>query len=281
MTTTWLSTAERIVGNSAGDMEGDGSYKLLLHSTEGGSIAGAVAAYEKNNSWPTLTVDMPERRIAQHNAGTVAARALRNEAGGVQTNREGTVLIQVEIVGFAGTPSSLGSDDDWAWFGRTVFAWARDLGVPMRRANFMAYPASYGKSAVRMTAGEWDAFSGILGHQHAPENSHGDPGDVNRQVDIAIAAAGGDLFMPAQFETLDAKLDRVLASLTRIEGPQRRQILAELEEDQALAERIRTQLDTNVDGSVVDRLIESQKRTEARIRELLELLGGPDTPTGE
>lgn len=185
----WLASAEQLVGNSAGSMNGDGSRKILLHSTEGSSIGGAVSAYRAHNSWPTLTVDCRLRRVVQHLDTDVAARSLRNQAGGVETNRDGTVLVQIELVGFAGDPSSIGHAEDLLWLGREVIRpIAERHGVPLASTlPWVAYPASYGQRAgQRLSPGDWDAYSGILGHQHAPENDHGDPG----AIDIATILAG-------------------------------------------------------------------------------------------
>jgi hypothetical protein len=190
MADMWLPGVERITGNTGGTMTGDGSRKLLLHSTEGSSIAGAVGAYRTNNSWPTLTVDCPARAIVQHLPFDAAARALRNKAGGVQTNREGTILVQIELVGFAGTPLSIGNPDDLVWLGRQVVApICRATGVPpVSTVRWAAYPGSYGTGASqRLSAVAWDAYNGVLGHQHAPENDHGDPGALN--VGAILAAA--------------------------------------------------------------------------------------------
>ncbi|MGP3971520.1 hypothetical protein [Streptomyces sp. 6N223] len=41
------------------------------------------------------------------------------------------------------------------------------------------YPASYGPNGVRLTGAQWLAYYGWLGHQHVPENDHGDPGDID------------------------------------------------------------------------------------------------------
>ena len=54
--------------------------KLLLHTTEGSSIAGAVGAYKANNSWPHVTVDPIRKTRVQHVPLTKPARALRNSA---------------------------------------------------------------------------------------------------------------------------------------------------------------------------------------------------------
>lgn len=188
----WLPDVERVHGNSGGSMDGTGGATLLLHSTEGSTIEGAIGAYRTHNSWPTLTVDCPDRRAVEHLPLDVAARALRNAAGGVQTNREGPVLVQVELVGFAGQPSSIGDADDLDWFGREIVApIAKATGIPLRSTvTWVAYPASYGLNArQRLSNTAWVSYAGILGHQHAPENTHGDPGALN--VGRIIAAATG------------------------------------------------------------------------------------------
>jgi hypothetical protein len=45
---------------------------------------------------------------------------------------------------------------------------------------WVPYPKSYANGGgQRMTNAEWDSFGGWCGHQHAPENTHGDPGDID------------------------------------------------------------------------------------------------------
>jgi hypothetical protein len=188
-----LPNSDLIQGNSAGSMNGDGSRKLLLHSTEGSSIAGAIGAYRANNSWPHFTVDCRRRQVAQHLDPFVAARSLRNDPGGAdQTNRDGSIHVQIEIVGFAGTPESLGTTDDLAWFGQKVVKPICDAGrIPiLSSVTWVRYPNSYGKQASqRLSPDEWDVYSGVLGHQHAPDNSHGDPGLIDIH-EILNAARG-------------------------------------------------------------------------------------------
>lgn len=214
--TMWLDGVETHHGNSAGPMNGDGSRKVLLHSTEGTTIEGAIGAYQANNSWPTMTVDCRRRRVVQHLPLDVAARALRNETGGVETNREGTILVQIELVGFAGTPASIGSPDDLDWLGRDVIAPIhRATGVPLTvGVVFAPYPGSYGRLAgQRLSYGQWDAYDGIVGHQHAPENSHGDPGalDVTRIVAAATAALipEEDMLSAEDVKAITTAVDRV------------------------------------------------------------------------
>lgn len=191
---------ESVPGNSAGAMNGDGSRKLLLHDTEGSTIEGAIGAYRKNNSWPTLTVDCRRRRVVRHLPDNVAARSLRNDAGGAdQTNRDGSVHIQIEIVGFANNRdgSMFSSREDYVWFGREVVGpLCRRNAIPIQSSvRWVAYPDSYGTGASqRLSPAAWDAYSGVLAHMHCPDNTHGDTG----LIDIAtiLSAARGDDDMP-------------------------------------------------------------------------------------
>lgn len=216
----WLDAAERNEGNDAGAMDGDGSRKLLLHDTEGSTIAGAVGAYTANNSWPHLTVDCRRRRVQQHIPFERAARALRNQAGGVQTNREGRYLVQIEIVGFANNRdgSMFGSLADYDWFGSVIVGpICRMLGIPIRSTvRWVSYPDSYGVNASqRLSPSAWDAYEGILAHQHCPENTHGDTGLID--ITRILRAAGGstapseeDDMTPDQAKTLDNIAQRLI-----------------------------------------------------------------------
>lgn len=194
--------------------------KLLIHDTEGSSISGAVAAYKANNSWPHLTVDCrfgkTPWRVGHLDLG-VAARALRNEPGGVETNRAG--VIQIEVVGFATMPA----DIDWAWFGKHV-AWpiCQATGVPWSSTvPWFGYPASYGKAALqRLSPADWTAYRGILGHQHVPENSHGDPGAI--PIDLVLAAAPTvpqeDTLSAAEVDEIKDHIDRTRPFLAHDPG---------------------------------------------------------------
>lgn len=177
---------------------------IVWHSTEGTS----VPTYDSGASAPTLTAvpDFARKKLVwyQHFDFDVSARALVNKAGGVETNTLN--VCQVEIVGTcdpathtkwtkAGyahlyTPEL----PDWAIRDLAAFArWAHEQhGVPLSSGvTFKAYPASYGSGAgVRMTASQWNSFKGHCGHQHVPENDHGDPGAF--PMAAILAAAKGD-----------------------------------------------------------------------------------------
>lgn len=208
---------ESVPGNSAGAMNGDGSRKLLLHDTEGSTIEGAIAAYRANNSWPTLTVDCRRRRVVRHLPDTVAARSLQNRPGGAdETNKDGSVHIQIEIVGFVNNRDGtmFASREDYVWFGETVVGpLCRRNNIPIvSTVRWVAYDDSYGLNAPqRLSVAAWDAYSGILGHEHAPDNSHGDPGLIDIAT-ILTAARGDDDMAMTPDERKDLIADIAAAS---------------------------------------------------------------------
>ena len=110
--------------------------------------------------------------------------------------------MQVEIVGTCdpathrkwGSTTHLYTPDlpDWAIRDLAAFArWAHEQhGVPLTSGvAFKAYPGSYGSNGVRMGNAKWSSFRGHCGHQHVPENDHGDPGALPMAA-ILTAAAG-------------------------------------------------------------------------------------------
>ena len=173
----------------------------LLHSTETGTWPG----YGAGSSAPHLTVrfDPTARTIAarQHFSTTRPSRALVNKDGGVQTNN--AQVFQIELIGscdltFAKKHGYLYLPDllEEAWardaLAAVLAAASESLGIPLTTSVTWAnYPGSYGEKAAQRLSGEaWEAYSGWLGHQHAPENDHGDPGDI--PIADILAAAGGD-----------------------------------------------------------------------------------------
>lgn len=179
----------------------------LLHSTETGTWPG----YGAGSSAPHLTVrfDPTARTIAarQHFSTTRPSRALVNKAGGVQTNN--ARVFQIELIGscdltFANKHGYLYLPDllEEAWardaLAAVLAAVSESLGIPLTSSVVWAnYPGSYGeKAAQRLSGEEWEEYTGWLGHQHAPENDHGDPGDI--PIGDVLAAARGGVTAPIQ-----------------------------------------------------------------------------------
>lgn len=174
---------------------------LVWHSTEGTSLptysGGAIA--------PNLTAvpNWSRKQLDwyQHFGFDTSARALVNRAGGVETNTLN--VCQVEIVGTCdpATHKRWGSTPhlympelpDWAIRDLAEFArWAHDEhGVPLTSGvTWKAYPGSYGANGVRMSAAKWESYRGHCGHQHVPENDHGDPGALPMAEILAAASKG-------------------------------------------------------------------------------------------
>lgn len=170
---------------------------IVLHSTEGGGYPSATT-YRSGRSAPHLTVDPRERTARQHYPLTEAAWALAAPAG-VSTNTLGAV--QVEIIGTcdprrAGRPSVLTFDDgDLTYLAGILRAIADATGIPLASSvEWVGYPSSYGANGARLTAAQWATYRGVLGHQHVPGNTHGDPGTLN--VARLLELAGGVVTAP-------------------------------------------------------------------------------------
>lgn len=183
---------------------------VLWHSTEGRTLP----SYGGGSSAPNITAmpDFAARKLRwfQHHDIDRSSRALVNAAGGVQTNTLN--VVQVEIVGTCDPKTSAGWGGtahlytprlpDWAVRDLAEFAkWMHEHhGVPLTSdVTFRSYPASYGLfNGVRMSHAQWNDYKGHCGHQHAPENLHGDPGDFPMR-DI-LDRAKGDAIVTADPE---------------------------------------------------------------------------------
>ena len=87
-----------------------GPFKIVHHTTEGSTAAGAFATYRQTHDVPHFTVD--DQFIYQHLDTEVAATALAHPPGTVETNKHSAV--QFELVGFAGRPKNRASLKMWA-----------------------------------------------------------------------------------------------------------------------------------------------------------------------
>lgn len=149
----------------------------LLHSTESlDKFWPSVNDYYGHDGYPHFTVT--SKQVWQHIPINRSARALLNEPGGVETNK--TDLIQIEIAWQAehvrdipmATMEQL----------RRLMRWCEEnSNIPrVSTVNWIPYPKSYGKRAAQRLHGQvWLNYRGWLGHQHAAENDHGDPGNID------------------------------------------------------------------------------------------------------
>lgn len=164
---------------------------IVWHSTE----TSVLPDYSGGSIAPNLTAvpDFAAQKLVwyQHFGFDESSRALVHTAGQVGTNTLN--VAQVEIVGTCdpsthATWSKAGTQHlytqqlpDWAVRDLAAFAkWCHDVhGVPLTSGlRWLPYPQSYGANGVRMDTAAWSAFSGHCGHQHVPQNDHGDPGQI-------------------------------------------------------------------------------------------------------
>ena len=184
----------------------------VLHTTEGIGLTD----YNGGSMAPNLTAiaDFKNKRLRwyQHFDIDRSSRALRNLRGGVETNTLN--VVQVEFEGtcdyskrerwgdrVAGRDYIYwGDPPDWALRDAAHFLrWLHaEHNVPLTGPSmWLTYgpdprrpgitPASYGASPARMSFAAWNSFKGICGHQHVPENDHGDPGALPFTKLIALA----------------------------------------------------------------------------------------------
>ena len=135
--------------------------RLVWHTTEGSSLP----TYAGSN--PHFTLNARNGTLYQHQSVSGASRTLRNDTGGVETNRQGA--IQVEVIGFA-SQSPNWSDGEYAELAELA-RWIEARCGVARRCD-VAFVAG----RAEMSASKWQGYSGHCGHQHIPENDHWDPG---------------------------------------------------------------------------------------------------------
>ncbi|WP_298089953.1 N-acetylmuramoyl-L-alanine amidase [uncultured Sphingomonas sp.] len=171
-----------------------GPYKIVHHTTEGSSAAGAFAAFAKHRSDPHFTVD--GTTVYQHIDTDVAARALRHDAGTPETNRDSAV--QIEVVGFAGAPKRTATLKNVARLCRWIEA---AHGIPQLWPAGLPKPAIRGRDpgGHRRDAALWGDQGGHFGHSQVPGNTHWDP---------AYSAAEANYVLYATFDPDGAPTNR-------------------------------------------------------------------------
>jgi len=192
-----------------------GPFRIVHHTTEGSSYAGAKAAYGRARSDPHFTVAGDE--IYQHIDTGMSARALRNAPGGAETNRHSA--IQIEVVGFAGRPKDVETLSTVARLCRWI---ETEHGVPQQ------WPAGRPRAAVNgrdpgrhnRSASVWSAEGGHYGHSQVPENTHWDPGYTAAELVIVTPAAVFDAHeeLAAAAESLEAPEHEVAHLTTEAEA---------------------------------------------------------------
>lgn len=178
---------------------------VVLHTTESkAGTAKAVANYLRTKRSESHEVYDPssDETVVLMRADQ-PARSLQNLPGGVETNRRGGVY-QIEVVGHAADVAGYGE----GWYqnlAKHVALVCFLTGTPLEFPHqFVAYPRpAYGlRSGHRMSGADWLVCRGVVGHQHVPENDHGDPGDISRMVAI-LTALTTEVYMSVPTGVLD------------------------------------------------------------------------------
>ena len=223
-----------------------GPFKIVHHTTEGSTAAGAFAAFRANRSDPHFTVDAT--RIVQHIDTAMAARALRNLKGGVQTNR--LSAIQIEIVGAAAKPKGQRTLENVAKLCRWLEATHNIPPVwpsgPPKAAINGRDPGGHNRSAAN-----WATRGGHYGHSQVPENSHWDPGYTAAEAQFVLIARPGE-----QSDVVDPELDALYAQIASDEP----EITAD---DITMPDHAVTELDEDYDAAPVPALGDAAWRIAA------------------
>lgn len=167
--------------------------KLLLHTTETQGWPGYPGFA------PQLTYNPWTHEWRQHMPLTRSATTLEDPSWtNVRENRDN--IIQVEIVAYCDPnyARKYGHDihkiDEQAKKDLGEFAkWLHDnAGLNLESTvKWVDYPQSYGRNASQRLSGpEFNAYKGILGHEHASGNVHGDPGKIDIEAILKYAKVG-------------------------------------------------------------------------------------------
>lgn len=200
---------------SSGGAFTGGPRKGVAHKTQGDTYAGARRTYEQRSLGPHFTI-AEDALLYQHLDTGEASSAVANDSGGVQTNRDGA--IQVEIVGFSGqpaTPAQIATFVDlqrWLHFVEGIPpTWP--AGRPPTTSQ-----DGYGRTSGHRDAGLWESTAGWYGHSQVPENSHWDPAWTDAEWAL-INQEDDDMFEAQDREDLQDSKKALSEILTILHDP--------------------------------------------------------------
>lgn len=178
----WLPAAIRKPHPSSFPWQDSAPCKGVIHTTE----TSGRASYQGWTIMPHGEVlPLPGKgvEVVQFLPFSQGSFALAHPGGTAPTG--GAHAFQFELVGTCDKSSPIkgayywpGADDAVLLdlFKKVVKPLSDAFHIPLVAPVFMAYPASYGNSAVRMGQQQWINFNGWAGHEHVASNDHGDPG---------------------------------------------------------------------------------------------------------
>lgn len=163
----WLPGAQRRPVEG-GAMEGQPWRSVVFHTSESGydpaAIDGVAGWVVSQRSEYHLLWNPWHGQFLQLIPASQSARALRNAPGGYRTNRKGTRLIQVCIVGSTSQRPLAGGSPLKGW--DRLRDWLDSHGIP------------HTDLTGSRDRGKWES-SGVHRHADAPGNDHTDPGPID------------------------------------------------------------------------------------------------------
>lgn len=166
---------ERSLDSGAGDFTG-GGMKMVWHTTESSltSVDAIVDVLHNNGGEPHFVLGKRADRFVavQMVPLNQSAKTLRHPAGTPETNRAN--CLQVEICGRAAESDNWGLDIYQALANLT-----RLINTERRESGHRMVPWELARSFAndtRFSPAGFIAAEGHLGHKHAPNNDHWDPG---------------------------------------------------------------------------------------------------------
>ena len=148
--------------------------KVVWHKTVGTNYPRST--YVAGGGIPHFTITR-DGTVYQHYSLNQFSRALRNLWGGVQTNLDGA--IQIEMVGHPGAGSTRAQRKSMKQLSR----WFNKKGVAGRWINGAPTFVKYKRvGQKKLSNAGWDNGSGHCGHIDIPENDHWDPAFLDSEV---------------------------------------------------------------------------------------------------
>jgi hypothetical protein len=180
----WLPRAERVQNaKAAGGRYVDSPWRFVFHTVEAEPSAHGFRALAARHANPPHLWAMPKADLVLQTVPLNRSAYALARPGTIQTNR--LHAVQVEVWGFAAKMGDV-DPDFLRWLAdRVLVPVARLVPINLERVEPTRGRSAYGRnSAGRLTPAEWNAFNGVCGHQHVPDNDHWDPG----KLDLAAIA---------------------------------------------------------------------------------------------
>ena len=174
----WLpekNGVKKVPKPNPGSMNGEKTRKLVLHTTEGDSIASAEGTMsDRGNIFYHMVVDQKRKVVHQYYPLGNAARSMGNGPNNEPNNRYGTACIQVSFVGFAST-TPMASLTHWSKSLLTEICRSWDIPLIVTQDHKTKSWKNFKKSGITSHGsapgtGAWDA--------RTPKHIRYDPGKI-------------------------------------------------------------------------------------------------------